>query len=279
MSAVTEIAEACRHVQERTSLSDLVSRSGVKLARCGDEWVGCCPFHADRTPSFTVYKGDRRWHCFGGCGDGDVVDFVRKTYNVRTVDAVRMIDSGALPTISRRRKVSGNFDPAPADNTPQAAGIWRNAVSPVGTPAERYLRLRGITMPLPPSLRFARLPLGYRDPMPCLVALVTGDDGQPRAIHRTYLTEDGRKAALDKPKLSLGPVRGGAIRLAPAAAEVIITEGLEDALTLQQELGGAVWAAAGADMLPRLDLPAEVTSVVIGADDAVKVFWLRRARK
>jgi phage/plasmid primase-like uncharacterized protein len=147
-----------------------------------------------------------------------------------------------------------------------AAAIWRNAISPTGTPAEVYLRNRGITMPLPPALRFARLALGCSDPMPCLVALVTGGDGNPCAIQRTFLTEDGRKAPLPNPKMSRGPVRGGAIRLGPAAPEVILTEGLEDGLTLQQELGGAVWAVTGTAMMPLIKLPPDVTSVVIGAD-------------
>lgn len=90
-------------------------------------------------------------------------------------------------------------------------------------------------------------------------------------IQRTYLAPDGQgKASVPKPKLSLGRVSGCAIRLAPCAASLIVCEGLEDGLTLQQELGRAVWVAAGSSMLPNMIFPAGVREVAIGgdADDA-----------
>jgi len=64
----------------------------------------------------------------------------------------------------------------------------------------------------------------------------------------------------------LGRVSGGAIRLAPAAQELIVCEGLEDGLTLQQTLVRAVWVAAGASMLPAMRFPPVVRSVAIGGD-------------
>jgi DNA primase len=88
-------------------------------------------------------------------------------------------------------------------------------------------------------------------------------------IQRTFLRADGLgKAALPggKAKLSLGRIKGGAIRLAAAQSELIITEGLEDGLTLQQETGIPAWVAAGSSMLPAMVLPKVVQTVVIGAD-------------
>lgn len=41
----------------------------VPLKRSGAEWTACCPFHRDRSPSFTIYDGGRRFKCFG-CGAG-----------------------------------------------------------------------------------------------------------------------------------------------------------------------------------------------------------------
>ena len=50
----------------------------VELRRAGKEFVGLCPFHADKTPSFSVNDDIGVFHCFG-CGEsGDVIDFVRK---------------------------------------------------------------------------------------------------------------------------------------------------------------------------------------------------------
>lgn len=68
-------------------------------------------------------------------------------------------------------------------------------------------------------------------------------------------------------KFSLGRVLGGAIRLGPASRSLLVTEGLEDGLSLLQTLGRPVWVAAGAGMLPAMRLPDMVEAVVIGADN------------
>ena len=44
-----------------------VAAGVVKLKRAGREWKACCPFHSEKTPSFTIYSGGRRFMCFG-CG-------------------------------------------------------------------------------------------------------------------------------------------------------------------------------------------------------------------
>jgi DNA primase len=106
--------------------------------------------------------------------------------------------------------------------------------------------------------------------MPTLVAAVSTLSGEVRGVQRTFLRSDpASKASLPggKAKYSLGRVLGGAIRLGPANRSLIITEGLEDGLTIHQQLGRSVWVAAGAGMLPSMQLPACVRAVVIGADN------------
>ncbi|MBD3747670.1 MAG: virulence-associated protein E, partial [Sphingopyxis terrae] len=46
----------------------------VKLIRAGNELKGCCPFHADRSPSFTIFAGGERFHCFGCGAHGNAID-------------------------------------------------------------------------------------------------------------------------------------------------------------------------------------------------------------
>lgn len=255
------------------AVSSVARSSGVALKRAGREWKGICPFHAEKSASFTVYADDRRYQCFGCNAEGDVLDFVQRAYGVRLLDAIEMLDAGAL-----RELVQNLPPPEPKADTRRAADrIVRGSVAIEGTPAEAYLRRRGITMPLPHTLRFARLAppkesgvLAANGPgvLPALVAIVTEPAGVLVGIQRTYLTDDGRKAATTdgKVKFSLGTVAGGAIQLGPVAASIIVCEGLEDGLTLAQALGRSVWVAAGTAMLPRMVLPPEVRSVVIGAD-------------
>lgn len=242
-----------------------VAGASVKLTRRGDEYVACCPFHEDDTPSFTIFAGGERFHCFGCGADGDVLDFVRLAHGVGFRDAAAMLAGRSMP-------MNAAATPPPRADKPErvakARAIWRAAVKPQGTPVEAYLRLRGLTLPLPDSIRFARLRYGADGPChPCMVAAVASADRKLTGIQRTYLTEAGEKAFGAESKRSLGIIAGGAIRCAPAGVKgLIVTEGLEDALTLQQVLGRAAWAAAGASMLPAMRFPAGVRSIVIGAD-------------
>lgn len=238
--------------------------ASIKLQRVGREWKACCPFHADRSPSFTIFAGGQRFHCFGCGATGDVLDFVQRAHHVGLRDAAEMLSNGKVP--------AARTSPAPRtddhERVEEARSIWRTAAPAVGTPAEAYLRARGLGMSIPASIRFSRLPYGAKGPLhPCLIACVASASGRLMGIQRTYLNAAGTgKADVPKPKLSLGRVSGGAIRCAPAAAELIVTEGLEDGLTLQQELARPVWVAAGASMLPAMQFPAEVRAVVVAAD-------------
>ena len=262
---MSAILDACARIRDAVSLASIAARS-VKLIKAGREWKGCCPFHPDRSPSFTIYADDRRFICFGCSAQGDALDFVRRLHGVGLVEAIHMIDGGALPVVQR---VVGerNREPEPA-RTEEAEAIWRDAVEADGTPAARYLASRGLGGPVPDVLRFARLRYGTRGELhPVMVALIVDRDGVPQGIQRTYLNAAGTgKAAVPKAKLSLGRVKGGAVRLAPAGRAVIVTEGIEDALTLQRGTDLPAWAAAGAGMLSAMLLPPHVREVTIGAD-------------
>jgi len=250
-------------IRQRHPLPGVVGAS-VKLKRKGNEWVACCPFHADRTPSFTIFAGGQRYHCFGCGSGGDVLDYVQQARGVGLREAVELLGEGVIVTVPV-------IMPAVVDEpdrSDEARAIWQAAAPIRGTLADTYLRTRGISIPLPDSLRFARLRYGTKGPLhPVLVALVESVGGEPCGIQRTYLNEAGTgKAAVAKAKLSLGKVKGGAIRLAPPAAELMVCEGLEDGLSLQQTFARAVWVAAGATMLPGMRFPFTVLSIVIGAD-------------
>jgi DNA primase len=274
-------AAIVQHIRDRFPVSGVATKAGVKLSRASREWKGCCPFHDDHTPSFTIYADDRRFQCFGCGAQGDVIDFVMRAYSVKTREAIGMLDGGALRELEQQR--------APAkpkgDMRRVAQRIVNESVAIEGTPAAVYLRSRGITIDLPHTLRFARLPTPKIEgngllaangpgPLPALVAIVTDAAGELVALQRTYLTEDGRKAATTatetdrKPKVkySLGNVVGGAIQLGAPAASMIVTEGLEDGLTLAQALGRPVWVSAGTSMLPQMTFADVTKAVVIGAD-------------
>jgi len=85
---------------------DLVALVGEKVAlrRAGRSWKGLCPFHGERTPSFTVNPDRQVWHCFGCGKGGDVFAWITETEKVAFPEALRMLAERAgieLPKTSR----------------------------------------------------------------------------------------------------------------------------------------------------------------------------------
>ncbi|WP_260598299.1 DUF7146 domain-containing protein [Sphingomonas endolithica] len=260
---VIDLPRVCADIRDRFPVSGVAAQAGVKLQRAGRELKGCCPFHPDKSPSFTIYADDRRFQCFGCGAEGDVLDFVQRAYSVKLLPAIEMLDGGALRQLEQQRVVAT----PKADWSKAALSIWNEATPIGGTPAEAYLRSRGITMELPHTLRFARLRYPQEQGRrPALVAAVCAPNGDLTGIQRTFLTDEGRKADVAEVKLSLGRVAGGAIQLGAPVASLVVTEGLEDGLTLAQALGRSVWVSAGTSMLPRMELAEVTRAVVIGAD-------------
>lgn len=244
-------------------LSAVVGQS-VKLQRRGQEWVGLCPFHQERSPSLTVNDAKGFYHCFGCGSHGDAADFVAVVTGCSIADAARRLGAGDIPRLPKAKPGKALPEPETAD---AARRIWREAQPIVGTPAELYLRNRAITCPLPESLRFARLKHPQGGVHPCLVGIAVEVETKFAGIQRTFLTEAGRKAAVEPVKMSLGRIGGCAVRLTPASGELIVCEGIEDGLSLYQALGRAVWVSAGASMLASMKFPRLVRSVVIAADN------------
>lgn len=89
-------------LKSRVDLADLITSYGVELKRSGVRLAGLCPFHSERSPSFSVNPSAGFFHCFG-CGEGgDAFAFVQKTDNCSFNEAVLMLahHSGyALPEV------------------------------------------------------------------------------------------------------------------------------------------------------------------------------------
>jgi DNA primase len=258
-------------LKARVRLSPHVSRR-VKLAGAkGGDLFGCCPFHDERTPSFSVNDVKGFFHCFGCGAHGDVLDWWQKAEGLSFVDAVE-----------RLKREAGEVDrtPPPARAEPrdaetarkqaEARATWEKASPIGGTIAATYLReARRIGIELPDCLRFhPGLRPDPRDPTewPAMVAAVTNLDKEVVAIQRTFLRPDGAgKAPIDRPKRALGPVGLGAVRLGPASELVGLAEGIETGLSALELFRVPVWCALGAN-LARVTLPGSIKRVALFAD-------------
>lgn len=82
----------------RVELFDVVNRY-VKLSKAGKEFVGLCPFHDERSPSFSVIPKKGFVHCFGCGAHHDAIGFLMRYLGVDFREAVRQLDSGALAEV------------------------------------------------------------------------------------------------------------------------------------------------------------------------------------
>lgn len=134
-------------VRGATDLVALISES-VALKRSGRRWTGLCPFHGEKTPSFSVNAEEGRYYCFGCRVSGDAITWVRETHHVDFVDAVRVLadraglelheDVSAGPQRKDRQEFMAAMD---------AAVSWyheRLLSAPDARAAREYLKSRGI---------------------------------------------------------------------------------------------------------------------------------------
>jgi DNA primase len=78
----------------RVDVVDIVGRS-VQLKKAGANFSGLCPFHGEKTPSFTVSPSKQFYHCFGCGAHGNAISFLMEYQGLGYVDAVRELAQGA----------------------------------------------------------------------------------------------------------------------------------------------------------------------------------------
>ena len=94
----------------RNDIESLIG-SYVSLKRAGSNLKGLCPFHSEKSPSFTVYPQDNSFYCFGCGAGGDAITFVRKRENLDYPDAVEFLANRAGITIVRDER--GGYQSTP----------------------------------------------------------------------------------------------------------------------------------------------------------------------
>ena len=98
--------EIVEEVLARTDLAALIG-GYVSLKRAGSNQTGSCPFHSERTPSFTVFSASNSFYCFGCGAGGDAITFVRKIENLEYEDAVEFLARRAGIRIQRAPETFG----------------------------------------------------------------------------------------------------------------------------------------------------------------------------
>ena len=92
--ASADLQKFLDELRSRISIVDVVGAK-VKLTRKGREYTACCPFHNEKTPSFTVNEAKGFYHCFGCVSHGDIIKFEMEANNLPFMDAVQKLANKA----------------------------------------------------------------------------------------------------------------------------------------------------------------------------------------
>jgi hypothetical protein len=267
--------------------AEQIARALGGAARAGRGWVARCCCHKDKNPSLSLCDGDDGKllvKCFTGCDPRDILAELRRRGLLDDRRDFRPSSTARAP-LPPKRVCSGKDG-----HSDFAAAIWREAVDPRGTLAERYLNGRGIELAedlCGRVLRFHRhCPFGKDDAgktiyVPALVVAfrrICDDDENrpPQAIHRIGLKPDGTK--IDK--MMLGSVGGCAVKLDPDVGKGLgVCEGIETGLKIRARGWRPVWALGSAGAIRTLEPIPGVEALTIFADNDESGTGIEAARE
>jgi putative DNA primase/helicase len=250
-------------------IEDEIMHRGIEL-RGTVERSGPCP-RCGGIDRFAINTRKQLFNC-RRCGKGgDVIALKMFLDGVSFSQAVETLSGKSVERpLACDRRVANR-------NKAIASRIWAEAEHPSGTIAATYLVRRGLVLPeeaAGEAIRFHPACPFKGSSVPCMVALVRDViTNEPKAIHRTALTADGNKAAIDGvSRLSLGPVGGGAVKLTPdehVTLQLGIGEGIESTLSAQlaSEFGSSpVWALLSAGQVSVFPVLAGIEALWVAVD-------------
>lgn len=198
---------------------------------------------------------------------GQLLAFCHKT----GCDFRDIVKAAGLPPDALRqdpeeaRKADAQREAYAAEQRAKARKLWASSATIRGTRGEAYLRGRGITCPLPPSLRWAADT--FHGPSGRWLAAMVADVSTG-GIHRTFFDKAGGRIG-GNAKMMQGPCAGGAVALSEGPGPLVVCEGIETGLSLLSGLlegPAVVWAALSTSGLRALHLPADPGPLIIAAD-------------
>lgn len=146
---VTDFETAKRQILDRIRIEEVVSEQ-VRLRRVGSRLVGLCPFHSEKTPSFSVNSDLGFFKCFGCGKGGDVLTYVQLRDRVPFMDALRLLADRAGVVLPSRTSNSGESNEGPSRVDVLRAIAWAQGyfrtqyLNPaIGRAAREYIEKRG----------------------------------------------------------------------------------------------------------------------------------------
>lgn len=141
-------SQVIEEIKSRNDIVDVIS-SYVSLKRAGSNMQGLCPFHSEKSPSFTVFTATQGYYCFGCGAGGDVITFVRQIENLDYVSSLEFLAKRVgvtIPEDTGRREKSGLDRNRILAMNKDAARFFRECLfdEQIGAEALTYLQKRGL---------------------------------------------------------------------------------------------------------------------------------------
>ncbi len=164
---MTSRDDAVEAVRSRTDIVALIGRY-LKLKKVGSRYVGLCPFHGEKTPSFSVNPQKGFFHCFGCKASGDAFSFVMRMDGKTFPEALESLASAAGVELPDRQRV----DPQKREHKQRLLDLLEVAAKfyeerlwhpQVGQVARDYLAQRGISSDLARRYRLGLAPPGWQN--------------------------------------------------------------------------------------------------------------------
>ncbi len=173
-------------------IADLLARVDIvelvegymPLRKAGKDFQGLCPFHGEKTPSFTVSRDKQFFHCFGCGAHGSAIGFLMKHRNLEFVEAVEELAGVAgmeVPREARSQRTSGSRDLF--EVLEQARAFYEAQLRHSGERdvAVNYLKKRGLSGEIAKAFRLGYAPSGWRNMLDVLLAAGVSEEQAERA--------------------------------------------------------------------------------------------------
>ncbi len=130
-------------IKDRCNIVDVIG-AAVPLKKAGSNHKGLCPFHGEKTPSFVVSEPKQIFTCFGCGASGDVIEFVRKYYNLEFMGAIEKLAKDYGITLPESRGQGPKEKDSYYEINRIAARFFYDEFQKEGNPGREYMNLRGI---------------------------------------------------------------------------------------------------------------------------------------
>jgi DNA primase len=176
----------------RVDIVEVVQRH-VPLKRAGREFQACCPFHDEKTPSFTVSPQKQFYHCFGCGAHGSAIGFMMNYEGLEFPDAVEELARQASMKVPREAGRAKKRSPGLYDILDAAAKFYvaRLREHP---PAIEYLKTRGLSGEAAQEFGIGYAPAGWDG----LLSVLGKDDAQRDLLKRAGMLSEGNRGVYDK---------------------------------------------------------------------------------